>query len=161
MLKKLSITGLILIMLACTKEVPETEKNILQTTEKKKIVKLIDSFYGNFNRGNIDSALTAVSKNYKGIVSEAEEISGVENYRKELFQYKTAYPDGRWKYSLEELFVRDGIGYVIILSSFVVPDPVEPEGNPIYSERSMKVLLKNNEGEWKIYRSVSVPVFTY
>ncbi|AFN74061.1 hypothetical protein MROS_0820 [Melioribacter roseus P3M-2] len=161
MLKKLSMLALILFMLACTKEVPESDKNIIQTTEKKKIVKLIETFYDNFNRGNIDSALTAVSKNYKGIVSEAEEISGVENYRKELFQYKTAYPEGRWKYSLEELFVRDGIGYVILLSSFVVPDPVEAQGNPIYSERSMKVLVKNSEGNWKIYRSVSVPVFTY
>lgn len=161
MLKNILALLLLLFIVACTKDVPETDKSIIQTTEKNKINKLIESFYNDFNKGNIDSALTCISQDYKAILSESDEIVGLENYKRELNQYKTEYPEGRWQYSIEEMLIKDGMGYVIILSSFVMPDPLESKGNPVYSERSMKVLLKDSQGEWKIYRSVSVPLFTY
>ena len=42
-----------------------------------------------------------------------------------------------------------------------MPDVIEKNLNPIYSEKGIRILKKQKDGSWKIYRYVSTPIFTY
>jgi hypothetical protein len=47
------------------------------------------------------------------------------------------------------------------IGSFMVSDPIENKIIPVYSERSIRILKKQKEGTWKIFRFIAVPTFTY
>ncbi|MEJ5351217.1 MAG: nuclear transport factor 2 family protein [Melioribacteraceae bacterium] len=152
---------LILFITACTKEVPESEKKIAKTADEEAIRKLIDHFYTAYNSGDIETAVTLIDENYKGIAADSEDVVGVEALTKELYQYRKEYPEGKWEINIEELTVQNDLAYVIINGSFFVPGPAIDKMNPIYSERSIKILKKDKNEGWKIFRSLSVPTLTY
>ncbi|MCX7798522.1 MAG: nuclear transport factor 2 family protein [Melioribacter sp.] len=151
----------IVILLACTKEVPESEKKISKTVEEENIRKLINHFYTAYNSGDIETAVSLVDTNYKGIAPDSEDVNGFEAMAKELYQYRNEYPEGKWEINIEELFIENDLAYVIISGSFLMPDPIEKKMNPIYSERSVKILKKYKNEGWKIFRSFSIPTFSY
>jgi len=152
---------LILFITACTKEVPESEKKLAKTADEEAIRKLIDHFYTAYNSGDIETAVTLIDENYKGIAADSEEVVGVEALTNELYQYRKEYPEGKWEINIEELTVQNDLAYVIINGSFFVPGPSVEKMNPIYSERSIKILKKDKNEGWKIFRSLSVPTLTY
>ncbi|MEM3373453.1 MAG: nuclear transport factor 2 family protein [Candidatus Anstonellales archaeon] len=152
---------LILFVTACTKEVPESEKRIAKTAEEEAIRKLIDHFYTAYNSGDIETAVTLIDENYKGMAADSDDVIGVEALTNELYQYRKEYPEGKWEIKIEELSVENNLAYVIIYGSFLMPDPIEKKMNPIYSERSIKILKKDKNEGWKIFRSLSIPTLTY
>jgi len=152
---------LILFVTACTKEVPESENRIAKTAEEEAIRKLIDHFYTAYNSGDIETAVTLIDENYKGMAADSDDVIGVEALTNELYQYRKEYPEGKWEIKIEELSVENNLAYVIIYGSFLMPDPIEKKMNPIYSERSIKILKKDKNEGWKIFRSLSIPTLTY
>ncbi|MEG8990445.1 nuclear transport factor 2 family protein [Ignavibacteria bacterium 4148-Me] len=151
----------ILFVTACTKEVPESEKRIAKTAEEEAIRKLIDHFYTAYNSGDIETAVTLIDENYKGMAADSDDVIGVEALTNELYQYRKEYPEGKWEIRIEELSVQNDLAYAIIYGSFLMPDPIEKRMNPIYSERSIKILKKDKNEGWKIFRSLSIPTLTY
>ncbi|MEG8946235.1 YybH family protein [Rosettibacter firmus] len=160
-MKYFSLLLIILFISGCTKEVPETEKRISKTVEEEAIQKLIEHFYTAYNSGDIETAVTLIDEHYKGMAPDSEDVNGVDNLTNELYQFKNEYPEGKWEIKIEELTVENNLAYVIINGSFLMPDPIEKKMNPIYSERSIKILKKEKNEGWKIYRSISLPTFTY
>lgn len=152
---------LIVVLVACTKEVPEAEKKISKTLEEENVRKLINHFYTAYNSGDIETAVSLIDTNYKGIASDSEDVNGIEAMTNELYQYRNEYPDGKWEINIEELFIENDLAYVIINGSFLMPDPIEKKMNPIYSERSIKILKRYKNEGWKIFRSFSIPTFSY
>lgn len=152
---------LIVVLVACTKEVPEAEKKISKTLEEENVRKLINHFYTAYNSGDIETAVSLIDTNYKGIAADSEDVNGIEAMTNELYQYRNEYPDGKWEINIEELFIENDLAYVIINGSFLMPDPIEKKMNPIYSERSIKILKRYKNEGWKIFRSFSIPTFSY
>ncbi len=160
-MKYLSILFLITLLIGCTKEVPEAEKKLSKTIEEESVRKIINHYYTAFNSGDIETAVTLVDENYKGMAADSDDVIGVEALTNELYQYKNQYPEGKWEIQIEELSVQNDLAYVIIYGSFLMPDPIEKKMSPIYSERSIKILKKDKNEGWKIFRSLSVPTLTY
>ncbi len=152
---------LLLFFTACTKEVPESERKISKAVDEEAIRKLINHFYTAYNTGDIETAITLIDENYKGIVPDSEDVNGIENLTNELYQFKNEYPEGKWEFNIEELLIENNLAYVIMSGSFLMPDPIEKKMSPIYSERSIKILKKEKNEGWKIFRSLSFPTFTY
>ncbi|MDH7603654.1 MAG: hypothetical protein QHH13_02020, partial [Melioribacter sp.] len=111
--------------------------------------------------GDIETAVTLIDENYKGMAADSDDVIGVEALTNELYQYRKEYPEGKWEIRIEELSVQNDLAYAIIYGSFLMPDPIEKRMNPIYSERSIKILKKDKNEGWKIFRSLSIPTLTY
>jgi ketosteroid isomerase-like protein len=71
------------------------------------------------------------------------------------------YPNGKWNIKCEEVNISGEFAYIMTIGSFMVFDPVEKKINPVYSERSIRILKKQKDGAWKIFRYIAVPAFTY
>ena len=71
------------------------------------------------------------------------------------------YPDGKWNIKCEEVNISGEFAYVMTIGSFMVLDPIENKIIPVYSERSIRILKKQKERTWKIFRYIAVPTFTY
>lgn len=152
---------LIIILAACTKEVPESEKKLAKTVDESAVREVIDHYYTAYNTGDIETAVTLCDESYKGIAADSDDVNGIEALKDELYQFRKEYPEGKWEINLDELVVQSDLAYVIINGSFLMPDPIQKKMNPIYSERSIKILRRNKTEGWKIYRSFSVPTFSY
>lgn len=159
-MKKLFSLLFLLILISCTKEVPEAEKNISKSVEENQVREVVDKFYSAYNNNDIVTAISFCDSDYKGIATEADDVAGTSMLEDELYNFRKQYPEGKWKIVIEEVSVQNSLAYIITQGSFMVPDPVEGEA-PQYSERCIRILRHvKNEG-WKIYRAFSVPMFSY
>lgn len=160
-MKILFISSAFLIFFSCTKEVPEAEKNISKSIEENLVRKVVTNYYQSYNSNDIPNAISFFDPDYKGIAAESDDIIGTAMLQDELNEIKKQYPDGKWKFEFEEISLQNNLGYIITQGSFLIPDPIEGGDSPQYSERCLRIVRKTNEGVWKIYRSFSIPIFSY
>ncbi len=151
----------LLTIASCTKEVPETEKKLLKSSGEKSAEETIKNFAAAYNDNNIEKAVSFFDNNYKGAVGDSDYMTGLDSLREDLMQYRKQYPEGRWEINIDETIIAGDYACVLTTGSFLMPDPIEKKMNPVYSERAMRILKKQKSEEWKIYRSLATPTFTY
>ena len=150
-----------IIISSCTKNVPETEKKIATSVDEKNAGETILNFATAFNENNIEKAVSFFDLDYKGVVSDSDDLAGIDALRNDLDHIRQLYPDGKLEVSIDEGNTSADFAYFICTSSYMATDIIEKKLSPVYSEKSIKILRKGKEGSWKIYRSVSTPIFTY
>lgn len=153
--------ALSLLIFACTKEVPESERKSAKSAEELAIRKVIDNYFIAYNAGDIETAVELLDTYYHGIVSDSIDVTGIDSAKEDLLRYSRQYPEGKWETTIEEVTVGDGYAFVLCSSSFMMPDPIGKKPSPVYSERSMRVLKKDKITGWKIFRYIATPTFTY
>jgi len=157
----IAILIFLILIPACTKDVPETEKKIIKTADEENARKTIQSFVDAYNSKDLEKALFSFDLNYKGVVADSDNLAGVDALRNELVNSQKKFPEGIWKITIDEEIISGEFAYFICSGSFLMPDVIEKKLNPIYSEKSIRILKKQKDGSWKIYRYVSTPIFTY
>ncbi|NJD22262.1 MAG: hypothetical protein FIA82_06275 [Melioribacter sp.] len=155
-----TLTILILIT-SCTKDVPETEKKITKTTDEDNARKTIQNFVDAYNINDLEKAMSFFDSDYKGVVADSDDLAGVEALSQELVNSQKKFPEGKWELMIDEVNISGEFAYLICSGSFLMPDVIEKKSNPVYSEKSIRILKKQKDGSWKIYRYVSTPIFTY
>ena len=158
--KSILILIVSLSFFSCTKEVPERERKSKDSNEETVIRKVIDNYFTAYNAGDIETAVDLLDSNYRGIVSDSVDINGIDEAKDDLLKYARQYPKGHWEFKIEEVTISENYDFVLSTSSFSVPGPVNVK-NPIYSERSMRVLKRDKISGWKIFRYLATPTFTY
>lgn len=160
-IKFLTVFTLAAILISCTKEVPENAKKAIKTADDVSITKTIDEFFTCYNSNNIDSLTYYLDSEYKGFIPDSDDAVGALSTINDLKQYRKRYPDGLWQYKIEEINVGGDIAEVLTTASFMRPGPVSGKLNPIYSERSIRILRRAKDDGWKIYRYIAIPTFSY
>lgn len=163
-MKALSILStfiLAALLISCTKEVPESNKKTAKNADDVAITKTIDEFFLCYNSNNIDSLSFYMDEDYKGFIPDSDDAVGALSTMNDLKQYRKRYPDGRWEYKIEEINVGGDIAEVLTTASFMNPGPISGKLNPLYSERSIRILKRHKEDGWKIFRYIAIPTFSY
>lgn len=155
------ILSLLIIISACTKEVPESEKRLTKSIEETSIRNAIENFAAAYNSNDIEAAILFFDRDYRGIVADSEDIVGLDALKNDLLQYRKQYPEGKWEIKIDELNVFGDFAYALCSGSFLMPDPIEKKMNPIYSERSIRIFKKQKDDGWKIFRYAAMPTFSY
>jgi len=151
----------LLFLFGCTKEIPESEKRILKTNEEEPIRQLVNNFVSSYNNNNIENALSFFDSNYKGVVADSDDFAGMNALREELTRYKKNYPDGKWQIEIDEINISVDYAFLLTCSSFLMPDVIENDMSPAYTERGIRIIKKNKDGNWKFYRYSAMPAFSY
>lgn len=157
----LIILSAVFLLSSCTKDVPETEKKLVKSLEEKSVRETIENYAASYNSNDIEKAVSLFDSYYKGITGDADDVAGTDALRNALMQYRKEYPEGKWQIDINEINISGDLAYVITSGSFLMMDPIEKKMNPIYSERTIKILKKQKNDGWKIYRSLAAPTFTY
>lgn len=160
-MRKLLLISFLLIITACTKEVPEAEKKLSKSIEEKTVQETIENFIAAYNSDDIEKAASLFETNYIGVVADSDDVIGIEALRADLIHYRKQYPDGIWKITIDEILISGELAYVFTSGSFLMPDPIEKKMNPIYSERAIRILKKQKGDGWKIFRYLATPMFSY
>ena len=160
-MRKIIFTSLLLIITACTKEVPETEKNLSKSLEEKSARETIENFVAAYNSNDIAKAVSFFEADYKGVVADSDDVVGLDALSNELVSYRKQYPEGKWEIKIDEILISGELAYVFTSGSFLMLDPIEKKMNPIYSERAIRILKKQKNDGWKIFRYLATPMFSY
>jgi len=161
MKKLISIILLLLLIAGCTKQIPEGEKRISKTVEENNVINTIDSFIKAINSHEIETALSFIDSDFKGVIADSDNLVGFAEVKDIFYSLMKHYPNGKWNIKCEEVNISGEFAYIMTIGSFMVFDPVEKKINPVYSERSIRILKKQKDGAWKIFRYIAVPAFTY
>jgi ketosteroid isomerase-like protein len=145
----------------CTKEVPEAERKLSKSVDEARVRNVIEKFVASYNSGDVRAASEQYDENFQEITSDSLDVVGIESVRTELIGYQRQYPDGKWQIKIDEVIISDGYAFAICSSSFLMPDPVEKRMNPIHSERSIRILRRDRNGSWKIFRYLALPTYSY
>jgi len=137
------------------------KKKISKSVEETNVISTIDNFISAYNSNDIEKAVTFLDLNYKGVVTDSDNVVDILEAKNALYSLMNHYPDGKWKVKCEEVNISGEFAYVMTIGSFMVLDPIENKIIPVYSERSIRILKKQKEGSWKIFRYIAVPAFTY
>ena len=155
------ILSILIIISACTKEVPETEKKLSKSLEEKYARETVENFIIAYNSNDIDKAVSFFETDYKGILTDSDDVTGLDALRNDLTNYRKQYPDGKWEIKIDEINISGETAYVFTSGSFLMLDPIEGKMNPIYSERAIRILKKQKNDGWKIFRYLATPMFSY
>jgi len=149
------------LIVSCTKEVPESEKQLAKSTNEKEVRAVIDNFAAAYNSGGIDNFSNYFTNDYGGFVPDQDTAVGLAAYQNDLRNLRNQYPENEMHLKIEEVYISEEFAAVQTFGSYMTLDPVEEKKAPVYSERSIKLLRKvKNEG-WKIFKSLSIPAFSY
>ena len=155
------IISLVLLIAGCTKQIPEGEKKISKTAEENNVINTIDGFISAYNSNDIKKVLSFFDNDFKGVIPDSDNVVGLTEVKNAFNSLMKHYPDGKWNIKCEEVNISGEFAYIMTFGSFMVFDPVEKKINPVYSERSIRILKKQKDGTWKIFRYIAVPAFTY
>ncbi|MCL4549581.1 MAG: nuclear transport factor 2 family protein [Bacteroidetes bacterium] len=161
MKRSLSILILIVIAVSCTKEVPEGTKKVTKSADEINAAKTVEGFFSAYNSNDIEKAISFCDPEFKEVVPDSDDVVKLDGLRNDLLRYKKQYSDGKWEVSIEEVTVSGDMGYVMTKGSFMMPGVGAAKLNPVYSERSIRILKRQKDGKWKIFRYIAVPIFTY
>ncbi|MBI5729694.1 MAG: hypothetical protein HY963_01015 [Ignavibacteriales bacterium] len=156
-----AILMFLVLVPACTRDVPEAEKKIIKIADEDNARKTIQSFADAYNSNDLEKAISFFDLDYKSVVADSDALAGVDALRNEIINSQKEFPEGKWEITIDEGNISGEFAYFICSSSFLMPDVIEKNLNPIYSEKSIRILKKQKDGSWKIYRYVSTPIFTY
>lgn len=157
----LSLLLVLITLFGCTKEVPENDKRNIRSADEAYVREIIENYFAAYNAGDIETAAEYFDNDYKSISTDSIDIVGYEAAKEDLLQYYKQYPNGRWENKIEEIIIGDGYAYVVSSGSFLMPDPIQNKLSPVYSERSIRILKKDKNKIWKLYRYLSASTFTY
>lgn len=159
--KFISLILFFTLIVSCTKEVPESEKQLTKSTNEKEIRAVVDNFTAAYNSGGIDNISNYFTSDYGGFVPDLDSAVGIAAYQSDLRNFRKQYPENEMHLKIEEVYISEEFAAVQTFGSYTTLDPVEGKKVPVYSERSIKLLRKvKNEG-WKIFKSLSIPAFSY
>lgn len=159
--KIFSLVVLILLLSSCTKEVPEYERKLNSNVDENEVRKKIESYAESYNAGNPDALSNIFDESYVRITPEENDLVGIESFEKEISNYMSQYPGGKWKINIEQVDVSGELASVTTRSIFEMKYSGSDLPSTVYSERSLYILKKHREGTWKIARSMSFPTYTY
>ncbi len=146
---------------ACTKQVPEGEKKLSRSSEEMAVEQTIMNFVEAYNSNDIEKAITFFESDYRGMVSDSDDVVGLDMLGNDLIQYRKQYPGGKWEIKIDEVNISGELAYVFTSGSFLMPDPIEDKMSPIYSERAIRILRKQKNDGWNIFRYLATPTFSY
>lgn len=149
---------LLVILSACTKEIPEAERRQDKNIEQSAVRAAIQNWETAYNSGDLESALDFYEVDFRAMLADSNDIVGRDELARDLNQFLTQYPGGKWKINIDEINTAGDLAYVLYNGVFTSGDDLN---NPLYSERGIKILKKNKIGGWKFFRSMSMPVFSY
>ncbi|MHB8905763.1 MAG: YybH family protein [Melioribacteraceae bacterium] len=161
MWRSLLILSTVVFISACTKQVPEGDKKASRSSEEIAVEQTITNFVEAYNSNDIDKAVTFFESDYKGVVSDSDDVVGLDMLKNDLTQYKKQYPGGKWEIKIDEVNISGELAYVFTSGSFLMPDPIEDKMSPIYSERAIRILRKKKNDGWSIFRYLATPTFSY
>lgn len=151
-----------LLFYSCTKEVPETEKKLGKTVSTNEIKQLFENLAADVNSNNADRIDSYFEGDFSSFVADADSALDLTSYKTTLSNFLKQYPSGKLQINVEDVFVSEELAAAQVFVSYMVNDPVEKGMNPVYSERSIKLLRKSKmDNNWKIFRSLSTPAFSY
>lgn len=159
--RSLSILLLILVMISCTKEVPEGTKRISKSADEINAAKTVEDFFSAYDSNDIEKAISFCDFDYEEVIPDSDDVVGIDGLKNDLARYRKQYPDGKWEIKIEEVTVSGDFAYVMCRSSFMMPKPTAGNMNPNYTERSIRILKRQRDGKWKIFRYIGVPTFSY
>lgn len=159
--KILSLLSLIIIVSACTKEIPEAERKQDKNIEQAAVRAAIQNWETAYNSGDLESALDFYEYDYRAMLADSNDISGRDELARDLGQFMKEYPGGKWQINIDEINSAGDLAYVFYTGVFTSDGDPASAGNPLYSERGIKILKKSKIGGWKFFRSMSMPVFSY
>ena len=162
-MKKIYVLLLLsLFFYSCTKEVPETEKKLSRTVSTNEIKQLFENFTSDVNSNNLDKIDSYFEGDFSSFVQDADSAVDLNSYKTNLVNFQKQYPSGKLQTNIEDIFVSEELAAAQVFVSYMINDPVEKGMNPVYSERSIKLLRKSKtDNSWKIFRSLSTPAFSY
>lgn len=152
---------LLILIFSCTKEIPESSRKISKSTQENSVREVVENYFLAFNNQDIESALFFIDTEYRGVVYDSSDIIGADALFAELSKNKNLFEGGKWSNEIEEIIVSGSIAYVRTTSSFLKFDPIEKKDNPVYTEKSFRILKKQKDDSWKIFRYIAVNSFTY
>jgi ketosteroid isomerase-like protein len=161
MWRPILILSIIILISACTKQVPEGEKKLSRSSEEMAVEQTIMNFIEAYNSNDIEKAVSFFENDYKGVVSDSDDVVGLDMLRNDLIQYRKQYPGGKWEIKIDEVNISGELAYVFTSGSFLMPDPIEDKMSPIYSERAIRILRKQKNDGWNIFRYLATPTFSY
>ena len=161
MKRTLSFLLLVIGIIACTKEVPEGTKKISKSAEEITAAIIVEDFFVAYNSNDVEKAISFCDADYKEVLPDSDDVVGINGLRNDLARYRKQYPEGKWEIKIEETIVSGEFAYVMSKESFLMPAPVAENMNPIYSERSIRILKRQKDNKWKIFRYIGVPTFSY
>jgi len=151
----------VILLFSCTKEVPENNKKIIRSVDDVSISKTIDGFFSSYNSSNFDSLAFYLDADYKGFIADSDDAVGPQSTINDLKQFRRRYSEGKWEYKIEEINTSGDFAEVLTTASFMMPGPAKGSLNPAYSERSIRILKKQKDDGWKIFRYIAIPTFSY
>jgi len=151
----------IIFVVSCTKEVPETEKKLTKAVNEAEISKIIQDFQSSINSNDINAAINFLTEDFSSFVPDCDTAIDLYTFKNNLTLFKKQYPNGLIKIDIEEIFVSEELASVQTFTSYMNRDPVEEKMNPVYSERSIKLLRKQKLGSWKFFRMLSTTAYSY
>jgi ketosteroid isomerase-like protein len=152
---------LLIILFSCTKEIPESNRKISKSAQENSVRAVVENYFLAFNNQDVESALFFIDPDYRGVVYDSSDIVGADALFADLSKNKNLFDGGKWSNEIEEIIVSGGIAYVRAASSFLKYDPIEKKDNPVYSEKSFRILRKQKDDSWKIFRYIAVNSFTF
>lgn len=152
---------LLILIFSCTKEIPESSRKISKSTQENSVREVVENYFLAFNNQDIESALFFIDTEYRGVVYDSSDIIGADALFAELTKNKNLFEGGKWSNEIEEIIVSGSIAYVRTTNSFLKFDPIEKKDNPVYTEKSFRILKKQKDDSWKIFRYIAVNSFTY
>ncbi len=160
MTRVIFVISVLIYITGCTKEVPESDRRLVRSAEETAVQKLIDNYYTAYNNGDIETAISLCDNEFQAIIQDEDESINLLQFEKELQELYSQYPEGKWQVNIEELSVQNDLAYVITKASFFLPDAINEELSAVYSERAIRILKKNKPDGWKIFRLLSVQIFS-
>ena len=154
------IIGTILLT-ACTKEVPETEKKSTRSANENDIRNLFLTLESSYNDGVFEKTISEYTNDFCAYDPDSDSSVNLIDYKNELAGYKNRNQESRLKINIEGIFISDDLAAVQTFSSFMMYNPIEKKYSATSSRRSINLLRKIRNDGWKIFRSLSIPAYSY
>jgi hypothetical protein len=147
---------IVLLLSACTKEVPENDKKLLRSIDEKNVQETIDNYYSAINSGDIEKAASFIDYNFRGVMPDMSEIIGINAFKNNLGSAQIKYQGWKWEIKYNEINILGDYAYSITSASILVNNKAIKKMNDICSEKTIRILKRQKTDGWKIFRSVAV-----
>jgi ketosteroid isomerase-like protein len=145
-----------LLLSACTKEVPENDKKLTKSVDEKNIQETIDNYYSALNSGDIEKAASFVDYNFRGVLQDMSEIIGINSFTNNLRLAQKKFLGWKWEIKFNEINVFGDYAYSITSASILVNNKAIKKLNDVCSEKAIRILKRQKNGGWKIFRFIAV-----
>ena len=149
------VLSAVLLLSACTKEVPESDKKMAKSIDDKNVQETIDSYYHALNSGDIEKAASLMDNNFRGILPDMSEITGINSFKDNLKLFLAKYPGCKWDVKTTEINTYGDIAYSSTTASMTVNNQTTKKID-IYTEKAVRILKKQKNDGWKFFRFITL-----